>query len=136
MFAALKSPSRRVTSSFALVSAACAVSTLVCAAATGSAGLKGDVNEENQFIILLNYFSFLRSGRTNLGEVVGAEDANRVDDNGEGNHELNGGGQELTGLEGDTTDDDDGLSQALASERGKERGDDTVRECGKEAGHH
>ena len=97
---------------------------MVCAAATGSAGLKGDVNEENQLIVLLNYFSFLGlSVRANLGEVVGAEDANRVDDNGEGNHELNGCGQELTSLEGDTADDDDRFRQALASERGEERGE-------------
>jgi hypothetical protein len=82
-------------SSFALVTAACAVSTLACAAATGSAGLKGDVKEGNEgkkLIILLNYFSFLSSGGANLGEVVGAEDANGIDDDGEGNHELNGGG--------------------------------------------
>jgi hypothetical protein len=134
--AALNSPSRRVTSSFALVNAACAESTLACAAATGSAGLKGDVNEEKKFIILLNYFSFLCSLGANLGKVVGAEDANRIDDDGEGNHELNGGGQELAGLEGDTTDDHDGFRQALASERGEERGDDAVRECGKESRHH
>ena len=97
MLAVLNSPSSRVTSSFALVNAACAESTLACAAATGSAGLKGDVkegseNEGKKLIILLNYFSFLSSGGANLGEVVGAEDANRVDDDGEGNHELNGGG--------------------------------------------
>ena len=80
-----------MTSSFALVNAACAVSTLVCAAATGSAGF-----DEKKlvivFIILFNYFSFLSSGGANLGEVVSSEDANRVDDDGEGNHELNGGG--------------------------------------------
>ena len=99
-------------------------------------GLKGDENEEKKFIILLNYFSFLCSVGANLGEVVGAEDANRIDDDGEGNHELNGCGQELTGSEGDTADDHDGFRQTLASERGKERGDDAVRECGEEPRHH
>lgn len=93
MFAAVSSDSRRVTSSFALVSAACAVSTLAFAAATGSVDVKeGSENEEKKLIILLNYFSFLLSGGANLGKVVGAEDANGIDDDGEGNHELNGGG--------------------------------------------
>ena len=98
----------------------------------------GDENEgkENQLIILFNYFSFLSSLGADLGEVVGAEDANGIDDNGEGNHELNGGSQELTGFEGDTADDHDGFSQTLASERGKERGDDAVGECREESRHH
>ena len=126
-------------SAFASARPFSAFSTLVCAAATESVDVKeGSENEgrENQLIILLNYFSFLSSGGANLGEVVGAEDANRVDDDGEGNHELNGGSQELTGFEGDTADDHDGFSQTLASERGKERGDDAVCECGEEARYH
>jgi len=79
-------------SAFASARSFSAFFTLACAASTGFVDLKGDVNEEKKFIILLNYFSFLSSGGANLGEVVGAEDANGIDDDGEGNHELNGGG--------------------------------------------
>ena len=77
---------------FASVRSFSAFSTLAFAASTGFVDLKGDVNKEKKLIILFNYFSFLSSGGADLGEVVGAEDANRVDDDGEGNHELNGGG--------------------------------------------
>ena len=123
-------------SAFASARTFSASSTLACAAATGSVDVKEGSEKEKKLIILFNYFSFLSSLGANLGKVVGAEDANRVDDDGEGNHELNGGSQELTGLEGDTADDNDGLSQVLASERGKERGDDAVCECREETRHH
>lgn len=69
-----------------------------------------------------------------LGEVVGAEDTDGVDNHSEGDHELDGRRNELTRLEGDATNDDDGLSEALATEGRKEGGDDAVREGSKEAG--
>lgn len=68
-----------------------------------------------------------------LGEVVGAENANCVDDHSEGDHQVDGRCNELTSLEGDATDDHDGLGETLAAERSQERGDDTVREGGEEA---
>ena len=82
-------------------------------------------------------FTFLRRAvSTDLGEVVGAEDANGVDDNGEGDHEVDGGGNELTRLEGDAADHDHGLGDTLAAEGGEEGGDDTVGEGGEETSHH
>jgi len=84
-------------------------------------------------------FPCLRSrsaGRSNLGEVIGAENTDGVDDNREGNHELDGGRDELTRLEGDAANDNHGLREALGAERGKEGRDDAVSEGGKETGDH
>ena len=96
----------------------------------------------NQFISYCCYvFTFLhrlvasRSG-TNLGQIVGAEDTDGVDDDGEGDHQVDGGGNELTRLEGDATDDDNGLGDTLAAEGGEEGRDDAIRQGGEETSHH
>ena len=86
--------------------------------------------------IYLPCFTFLRrAASADLGEVVGAEDTDGVDDHGEGDHELDGGGNELTGLEGDTANNDDGLRETLAAERSQERSDDALREGSEETSH-
>lgn len=99
---------------------------------------RADSFDDCRHLYSSNDFSFLDLGvaRSNLGEVVGAENADRVDDNRKRDHELEGGSEELTGLEGDTTDDNDRLGDPLGTEGGDEGGDDAIREGGKEAGDH
>ena len=75
----------------------------------------------------------MRAVGSDLGEVVGAEDADCVDDHSEGDHQVDSRCNELTSLEGDATNDDHGLGETLAAERSQERGDDTVRKGGEEA---
>lgn len=80
-------------------------------------------------------FPFLhRLAGADLGEVIGAEDTDRVDDDRERDHELEGRGEELTRLEGDTANHDNRLGETLRAEGGKERGNDAIREGRKEAG--
>jgi hypothetical protein len=82
---------------------------------------------------VIQLFSFLGSARrTDLGEVVGAEDADGVDDDREGDHQLDGRSEELAGPEGDATDNDDGLGDTLAAEGRKKGGDDALGERGEE----
>jgi len=92
----------------------------------------------NQLICVLamNFFDLRLHTRSELGQVVGAEDTDGVDHDGERDHQLEGGRQELTRLERDPPDHDDGIREALGPERGEEGRDDAVHESGKKARDH
>ena len=84
-----------------------------------------------------DYFFDLRhlGARTDLGQVVCAKHADRVDNQGEGDHQLDGGRKKLTRLERYTTDHDDRLLDTLTTQGGEEGRNNALREGGEKAGH-
>lgn len=98
-------------------------------------GIPLEKRREREPTHLLLIVTFLPGG-ADLGEVVGAEDANHVDDHREGDDELERGREELTRLEGDAADGDSRLGEALAAEGREEGGDDAVRDRREKAADH
>lgn len=76
--------------------------------------------------MLFQHFHLGSAGCTDLGQVVRAQDADRIDDHREGDHQLNGRSQELARAERDAAHDHDRLLDTLAAQRGQQRGDDAL----------
>ena len=76
------------------------------------------------------------AGGADLGEEVGAEDADGEDDHDERDHEVNEGSEGRTDLEGGAANSDLGLRDALAGREsgGKDGGDETLGDGGEKLG--
>ncbi len=97
------------------------------------------VTDFHQFInaSIVSYCLFFDLGGLagpNLGEVVGPQHTDGVDDNGEGYHQLDGGGDELASLQGRTAHDHNGLGDTLATQRGNQGSHDALRQGREETG--
>lgn len=80
-------------------------------------------------------FIFSVLAGADLGEIVCPQHTDGVYDNRKGDHELDTRGDDLTGLKGDTANDNDRVCETLATERCKQGGDDAICQRRKETRH-
>lgn len=85
---------------------------------------------------ILRLLFYLRASGTDLGQVVGAQDADRVDHHCERDHQLDCRRDELARLQGDSAHNDYGLGDTLAAQRRQKGREDAIRQRGKETSHH
>ena len=86
------------------------------------------------FVFSIYFFDLLIPAGADLGQVVCPENADHVHHQGEGDHQLDGGRNELTGAQGDTANNDNRLLDALTTQGGEQGRDDAIREGRKKAG--
>ena len=85
---------------------------------------------------ILRLLFYLRAAGTDLGQVVGPQDADRINDHREGDHQLDGGRNELASLQSHTANNHHRLRHTLATQGRQEGREDAVRERREKASHH
>lgn len=87
-------------------------------------------------IVSSSYFFGLRSlACSDLGEVIRPQHTDGIDDNCEGDHQLDGCSSELTGPQSDSSNHDHGLGDTLTAKRRQKGGDDAIHQGTEKAGH-
>jgi hypothetical protein len=84
--------------------------------------------------VLCLFFHLCLGAGANLGQIVGAQDADRVDDDGKRDHQLDGCRDDLTRLQGDAADHHNGLRDTLGTQGSQEGGDNAIRQGGEKPG--